>query len=163
MSFTKYLSVALSLIVGTMANALTASVGAAGTRAARASTTKRVVKKTAPVAKKVVPSLQVQGKIKAISRPPRPRTVPYKEAIIAVHLTDVKALRGKLPRKEILVFVWGMRDNTWTRAASFRVGQTVTLSLQPWEKVENKYGGYNRIDLAGDTVFRLDPYWADIN
>jgi hypothetical protein len=163
MSFTKYLPVALGLIVGMTANASTPSSAANGARTVRVSTTKQVVKKTSPTPKKTLPSLQVQGKIKAITRPPRPRAVPYKEAIIAVYLTDVKAIHGKFPKKEILVFMWGMRDNTWTRAASYRVGQTVTLSLQPWDKVEHKYGGYNRIDLVGDAVFRLEPYWADTN
>jgi hypothetical protein len=159
----RYASVMLSLLLGMMANPLTAWAASTGAQAVQVSTAKKVSKKAAPAPQKVPPSLQVQGKIKAITRPPRPRTVPYDSAIIALHLVDVKAVRGKLPKTEILVFAWGMRNNKWTRAASYRVGQTITLSLQPWEKVERKYGGYNRIDLEGDAVFSLDPYWGEIN
>jgi alginate O-acetyltransferase complex protein AlgJ len=117
-------------------------------------------KRTTPT-RKVATSLLAQGKIQMIARTPRPGAVPYKEAIIAIQLTDVRTLQGKPVKSEILVFMWGMRNNTWTRAASYRVGQTIKLSLQPWEKVENKFGGYNRIDLEGDDIFRLDPYWAE--
>ena len=103
----------------------------------------------------------VQGTIKAIARTPRPGAVPYKETIITLHLTGVKPLRGKLFKKEILVLLWGMQNNKWTRAASYRTGQTVRLSVQPWEKVENKYGGYNRVELEGEHIFQLDPFWGE--
>ena len=123
-------------------------------------TSKKPVPK--PTAKKASAGLLVQGQIQAITRPPRPKASPYDDAIISLHLTNVKGLRGKLAAREIVVFLWGMRDNKWTRAASLRVGQPLTLSLQPWEKVEKEYGGYHRIDIEDESLFRLDPYWAEI-
>jgi hypothetical protein len=119
------------------------------------------VAKKATVAKKAASVLVVQGKIKAIARTPRPGATPYKDVIVAIHLTGVKALRGKFARKEILVFTWGMRNIKWTRAASYRAGQSIAMKLQPWEKVERKYGGYSRVDLEGDDVFVLDAYWGE--
>ena len=115
-------------------------------------------KKAAPKAAIMV----VQGQIIALTRPPRPRSVPYKDAVIALHLTGAKAVQGKLAGKEIVVFLWGMRNNKWTPAASYRAGQTVKLQLTPWEKVERKYGSYNRFELKGKNVWSLKTYWGEI-
>ena len=102
-----------------------------------------------------------QGQIREITRPPKPGASPYRDAIIAIRLSGVKAVSGKVAGKEILIFAWGMRDNKWTGAAKYRVGQTVRLSLRPWDAVANKYGGYNRIELEGEDVYDLEPYWGE--
>ena len=117
---------------------------------------------TAAPAKKVVPLVVVQGKIKAIAKAPRPRSVPYKDAIISIHLVEVKALKGKFAPKQTVVFVWGMRNNIWTPAATLKPGRVVKVAVQPWEKVEGKYGGYNRREIDSDEAMSLDPYWGDI-
>ena len=111
-------------------------------------------------ASKIAPSLVVQGRVKASTKPPRPRSVPYKDAVIALHLTGVKALRGK-SKRDIVVFVWGMRNNKWTPAALYRPGQMVTLRLTPWEKAERKYGRYNRFELQDEGTYDLDTYWGE--
>lgn len=107
-------------------------------------------------------ALVVMGKVKAFTRPPRPRSVPYKDAVIALHLTGVKAQSGRLSSQEIVVFVWGMRNNQWTPAASYRAGQSVKLQLVPWEKMERKYGSYNRFELEGKAVWDLPTYWGEM-
>lgn len=113
-------------------------------------------KRPAPKAANVV----VQGKVKASTRPPRPRSVPYKDAVIALHLTGVKASRGKVAR-EIVVFVWGMRNNRWTPAATYRRGQKISLRLTRWEKAERKYGRYNRFELQDEASIDLETYWGE--
>lgn len=116
-----------------------------------------------PPAKKPAPPvvLVAQGRIKAVARTPRPGAVPYKDAVIALHLTGAKALRGgRLPGGGLLVYVWGMKDNKLQPAASYRPGQTVRLALQPWEKAEETYGGYNRVDLEDESVLALPTYWG---
>ena len=112
-------------------------------------------------AKKAGASWLVQGRVKAATRAPRPGSVPYKDAVIALHLTSTKVLRGRAVARDIVVFVWGMRHNKRTRAASFRPGQVVTLPLTPWEKAERKYGSYNRFELQGDETLALDTYWGE--
>ena len=111
--------------------------------------------------KAAAPALVAAGKVKAATKPPRPGSVPYKDAVIAVHLTGARAVRGKLPGKDLLVFVWGMRDNKLLPAAFFKPGQAVTLSLQPWEKVEDKYGGYNRREFEDDDILALPTFWGE--
>ncbi len=109
---------------------------------------------------KIVGGLRVQGRVKASTKPPRPGSVPYKDAVIALHLTGVKASGGKTSR-QIVVFVWGMRNNRWTPAANYRPGQIVTLRLTPWEKAERKYGRYNRFELQDEMTYDLDNFWGE--
>lgn len=104
--------------------------------------------------------LIAQGKIKAIAKTPRPGTVPYKDCLAAIHLTDVKALKGKLAGS-ILLYVWTMRANKLTPQAALKAGQTVKFSVQPWDKVEGKYGRYQRRELDGNETLSLDAYFAE--
>ena len=117
-----------------------------------------------PAAKKPAApaAVVVQGRIKALTRSPRPGSVPYKDAVVALHLTGAKALRGgRLPGNSLLIYVWGMKDNKLRPAASYKPGQTITLALQPWERAEGTYGGYNRVDLEDEDVLALPTYWGE--
>lgn len=105
----------------------------------------------------------VRGRIEAISDVPEPGSVPYREAIVAVHLTGVKPLRGPATSPEIVAYLWGMRDDRRTVAADYRPGQELTLSLTPWEAAQERYGRFTRVELD-DPDFRLidlPTYWAD--
>ena len=104
-------------------------------------------------------AITVTGTIKAKTVPPMPRTVPYSECIIALHLRDLDA--SNLP-DECVVFLWGMRQNRWTAAATFKVEQQVKLLLRPWTEVETEYGSYNRKELENEDTWLLDVYWGEI-
>jgi hypothetical protein len=131
---------------------------APATMAAPAKTTpkKAAPKKAAPKGQPIV----VDGKIKALAKTPRPGTVPYKDCLAAIHLTGVKASKGKLPGS-ILVYAWTMRANKLTAQATLRPGQTVKFVVQPWDKVEGKYGRYQRRELDGDDVLALDAFFGE--
>ena len=116
-------------------------------------------KAKAPSARKA--PLVVQGRIVAMTKAPRAGSVPYKDAIIALRLSGLKAVSGRLKSREIVVYVWGLRRNQRTKAASYRVGQTVRLPLTVWERAEGKYGSYNRFELPGDDAYALDAYWGE--
>ena len=103
--------------------------------------------------------ITVTATIKAKTEPPMPRTVPYSECIIALHLENLET--ANLP-EEFVVFLWGMRENRWTDAATFKVGQKVKLSLRPWTAVETEYGSYNRKELENEDAWLLDVYWGEI-
>lgn len=159
MNLTSYLAIALSCgLCGSNGSAY-AAPGVAPIQLAQGTADAPADAPTEP--KKPEGVVRARGKIKAIARPPKPRSVPYKDAVIAIHLVDVEALDGKVAGKEILVFGWGMRDNKWTAAADYRVGQTIELSLRPWDEVADQYGSYNRIELEGEEIFLLEPYWAE--
>ena len=103
----------------------------------------------------------VRGTVKSITTPPRPGTVPYKDFIIAIRLSDVQTLKGAPIHGDIVVFEWGMKDNRLTRAASFQIGQTLTLPLKTWDSVEALYDGYNRKELDDSDALTLDTYWGE--
>ena len=101
----------------------------------------------------------VTATIKAKTEPPVPRTVPYSECIIALHLENPGT--SNLP-EAFVVFLWGMRESQWTDAAAFKVGQKVKLRLRPWAAVETEYGSYNRKELENEETWLLDVYWGEI-
>ena len=103
--------------------------------------------------------ITVTATIKAKTEPPVPRTVPYSECIIALHLENTGT--SDLP-EAFVVFLWGMRGNQWTDVTAFKVGQKVKLWLRPWSAVETEYGSYNRKELENEETWLLDVYWGEI-
>ncbi|HEO70645.1 MAG TPA: hypothetical protein ENN80_05230, partial [Candidatus Hydrogenedentes bacterium] len=103
----------------------------------------------------------VRGTIRAVTRPPKPGSVPYRDCLIAVHLSDVEVHEGayEVPH-EVIVFLWGMIENRWTHAADWRTGRHATLEVMPWEQVQAEYGSFNRIELEDNALLYLDTFWA---
>ena len=111
--------------------------------------------KSTPLDKEIT----ITAAIKDKTDPPVPGSVPYSECIIALHLENAKI--PELP-KEFVVFVWGMRENKWTEAATFKIGQHVKLHLNTWDSVQADYESYNRIELDNEEAWLLDVYWGEI-
>jgi hypothetical protein len=111
--------------------------------------------------KAAVSVFQVVGTVAEVSRPPKPGTVPYKDAIIAVHLTSVQSKPPSVP-KDVLVYLWGMKANQPVPASRIEKGQTLSLTLQTWDSVEDQYGGYNRVELSDPNALSLEPYWGEM-
>jgi alginate O-acetyltransferase complex protein AlgJ len=105
-------------------------------------------------------TLKVSGVVKVIGAAVRPGTAPYKDHIVAAHLTNVRDEQGR-PRGEAVVYLWGMRDNRAVPAAGYRAGQTVTLRVRPWAEVSRQYGSVNRRELADPALLPVDPLWAE--
>ena len=119
-----------------------------------------------PTANKTPPTatpqtIRITGTIREITQAPKPGTVPYKDCVVAFHLTDLTIEKGSLADKEIVVFAWGLRDNKSVGAADYRTGQKVTLDLVPWEKAQDTYGGFNRVELDSDDLLLLPVFWAE--
>ena len=101
-------------------------------------------------------SSTVTGVIREISRAPRPGTVPYKDLLICIRLDHIE----NFPFPEILVFLYGMKNNVLTSANSLAPGGRVTLRVVPWNTVEEKIGAINRVELAGSAADIGEVYWA---
>jgi alginate O-acetyltransferase complex protein AlgJ len=104
----------------------------------------------------------VSGTIEAVSPVPRPGTVPYKDHILALHLTDL-AVEGR-PRDEgleSLVYLWSMRDDVLTPDARLRSSDHVTLRLRPWADVAEQYEKINRSEIADPAVQLQEPCWGE--
>jgi hypothetical protein len=105
--------------------------------------------------------LEVEGRIQLTGTVPKPGTVPYKDCFVGVCLKDVRTVKGTLEPQEILVYIWGMRGNQWTSAATLKPGQVLRLRLTPWRKAEAKYGGFNRSEPADEAALLLDAFYGE--
>jgi alginate O-acetyltransferase complex protein AlgJ len=105
----------------------------------------------------------VSGTVEAISNVPRPGSVPYKDHILALHLTDL-AIEGRdeIPGLEAVVYAESLRDNTLMPAARLRAGDRVTLPLRPWNDVSEKYEKINRSEIDDPTVQLEEPCWGEL-
>ena len=104
-------------------------------------------------------AMAASGTVESLSAAPRPGTVAYKDHIIAVHLIDVEGEGGAAG--EAIVYMWSMRDNKWTRAARFRPGTELKLTLRPWADVAEKYDGINRAELEDEALQLEEPCWGE--
>lgn len=110
-------------------------------------------------AKSAPDGLQVEGVIEEITRPPRPGSTAYKDAVIAMHLKQVTSGGKPFAGSQIVVFCWGMRNDKVSAASRYQRGEWVSLKLRPWSQVERKYGSYQRIELQNDAAVFLDLFW----
>ncbi|HEX8237980.1 MAG TPA: hypothetical protein VF600_18715 [Abditibacteriaceae bacterium] len=136
----------------------------------KASATKTQPRPPVEYSKAAVPqNIWVRGTIRAHSATPQPDTSPYQDMVMTLRLDNLQAVSAAqsrlVPRGDVIVYLWGMRNGALTPAASWKTGQSVTLRLTPWRAVEEEYGGYDRSDLEGrdaqgQDIARLPMYWA---
>jgi hypothetical protein len=105
-------------------------------------------------------AVSVTGRIADMTHAPDPASVPYKDAVIGVHLVDV---RGIADEREIVVLGLGLQDRQKTPLDRMALDQEVSLTLIPWSSVADRYGGLNRIELDDPDFMLIDLplYWTD--
>jgi alginate O-acetyltransferase complex protein AlgJ len=105
----------------------------------------------------------VRGSIAARSEAPRPGSVPYRDALVALHLRNVERTTGAAVPAEIVVFVLGMRDDVWTDAARLATGARVELRLEPWDDdaVQRRVGSLNRVELEDLDLLALPTFFGE--
>ena len=98
-----------------------------------------------------------------ISTIPCPGTVPYRDHILALHLTDLSgASIREEERLESLVYLLSMRDNILTPAARLRPANHATLRLRPWADVAEQYEKINRSEVEDLNVQLQERCWGEI-
>jgi len=102
----------------------------------------------------------VSGVILSISRPPRPPQ-PYRDCLVCLHLADLETEDALLPGGEALVYMFGMRDNAWTAAARYRVGDRIRLRLTNWNDTPPGYDRLWRSPLEEPAVELEEPCWGE--
>jgi hypothetical protein len=108
-------------------------------------------------------TVTVTGIAEAVSLVPQPGSVPYKDHILSLHLTDL-AIDGEdepMPGLEALVYAESMRDNVLTPAARVRPGDRVTFRLRSWSDVSDKYEKINRSEIEDPAIQLEEPVWGD--
>jgi len=108
-------------------------------------------------------TVTASGTVEAVSTVPRPGSVPYKDHILAFHLTDLTIEgREESAGLEAVVYAESMRDNVPTSAARLRPGDRITLRLRPWSDVSDQYEKINRSEIDDPAVQLEEPCWGEI-
>jgi len=108
-----------------------------------------------PSARRITGTLRARGTL------PRPGTVPYPEALVALHLDDVDG-SGDIPA--VVVYVWGMREHTWTDAARWPIGTRLTFDVRSWEdaQAESRLETVSRGELDDLELLALPAYFGEV-
>jgi len=104
----------------------------------------------------------VSGVVQQKTVPPRPETVPYRDHIVAIHLSQISSSDQGVDANQALIYLSSMENNVWTDAASLAVGQTVTLTIRPWREVAQELDGVTRSELAEGDVMYAEPWWGEL-
>ncbi len=118
--------------------------------------------KSSPVQQPRTVEAVAEGVIVQAGQLPNPASLPYREALIPLHLQSVRSVGNEKIPAEIVVYVWGMQDRKLTTMAGWKTGQHVRLKLVPWSKAERQFGRFARAELE-DPDFRLidlPTYWG---
>ena len=104
----------------------------------------------------------VEATVAAAGFVPRPGSVPYRDHIVAIHLTMIEAIDGAAEGagREAVVYVRSMIDNELTAAAAWQPGDRVRLALEAWANVAPELDGINRGELADPTLLLAAPWWG---
>ena len=106
--------------------------------------------------------VRVQGTVRAASPVPRPGSVPYKDHIMTIRLSDLESPDDPAAAgREVIVFVWSKRDHVPTASSRLRIGDTVEFRLRPWAEVAGQYEAINRSELDDDDAMLAEPAWAE--
>ena len=107
--------------------------------------------------------LVVTGVVQEMSEVPLPGSIPYKDHIAAIELSELSSSVSLLADStHAVVYLWGMRDNVWTRAARLRSGDRVKLHLFSWDDYSAQYEKFNRSELEDPTLQLQDPTWGEL-
>ena len=105
-------------------------------------------------------AVTVTGIVNETSKVPMPNTVPYKDHLVAVHVTNLKDMNTGKDLGESVVYLSSMENNNWTAAAKLRNGQEIQLKLYNWNEFADKFGSINRSELQYDELSLADPCWG---
>ncbi len=104
---------------------------------------------------------KVRGRIVEISRFPLPGTVPYKDNLITLHLSELVDAETGEQLGDALVYGWGMKNNILSKLSKKRSGQEIEIELSSWDMVEEKYSSFRRSTLQDDMVEYEIPNWGE--
>ena len=105
-------------------------------------------------------AIVVEGTVAAIADVPNPRTAPYPNFIVGIHLVDLTS-NSDLEGDQALVFTWAMRKRELTAGADYQIGQRLRLELRPWADVAQELVSVTRGELYENNLFLQTPCWGE--
>jgi hypothetical protein len=100
----------------------------------------------------------VTGRIAQVSRLPDPKTSPYTGCVLFVKLEVEEILAGRGVPEDVIVAFWGFKHRVLRRAADYAPGDTVLLSLVPFDEAHDDIRTAQRADDIED--LDLPVFWA---
>ncbi|MCP4341760.1 MAG: hypothetical protein GY799_23470 [Desulfobulbaceae bacterium] len=101
------------------------------------------------------------GVIRDVTPVPRPGTVPYDDALAAVHLTQISP---ELPdgSNQCVFYTWGLRERKLAEAAEYKRGQKIKVKLVRWNKSPQGIRRVLKLRLRdpGFDLIDLSLYWV---
>lgn len=104
----------------------------------------------------------VEATLVAAGSVPRPGSVPYRDHIVALHLTAIEIVEGAAAGagRDAVVYVRSMIDNELTPAAAWQPGDRVRLAIEAWANVAPDLDGINRGELTDPSLLLALPWWG---
>ena len=97
-----------------------------------------------------------------MSEVPLPGSIPYKDHIAAIELSELSSSASLLADStHAVVYLWSMRDSVLTPAARLRSGDRVKLHLFSWDDYSAQYEKFNRSELEDPSLQLQDPTWGN--
>jgi len=106
-------------------------------------------------------AVKVTATVAAVAKHPRPGSVPYKDHIFSVLLSDVSG-PGVPTGSRAVVYTWSMTNNVLTPASGWKAGDRVELSLKSWNDVAATNERFNRGELEDETLQLEPPCWGEL-
>lgn len=104
----------------------------------------------------------VEATVAAAGAVPAPRSVPYRDHVVALHVEEIEVLAGPAVDavSSAVVYVRSMVDDELTAAAGWRAGDRVRLALRPWAAVAPELDGISRGELDDPRLLAARPWWG---
>jgi len=104
-------------------------------------------------------SIHITGTIKAMGEPPDPAEAAYPDYVIALHLVDIES-EDPACGTDALVFLPAMKDYEILRGGTHRIGERISLIIQPWTDVSDEYGSIARGELFDQDLLGREACWG---
>jgi len=103
--------------------------------------------------------IHITGIIKAMGEPPDPAEAAYPDYIIALHIAGIES--GDPSRgTDALVFLPAMKDYEILKGGTHRIGQHISLTIQPWTDVSDDFGSIARGEIFDRDLLSREPCWG---
>ena len=89
---------------------------------------------------------------------PRPFPVPYKDCLTYLKLHVDRVVEGAYGDDQMIAVFWGMKDNVFLPAASYRTGDRLRLRVVPLKGAPLNLQSVRRVDDLDD--FDHPPYFV---
>ena len=102
----------------------------------------------------------IRGVVAARAEAPRPGSVPYRDALIALHVREIETVSGAPGPGAAVVYVFGLRDDEPTDEARLAPGTPIALRVESFasEAAQARAGSLNRVELDDLDLLALPAF-----